>query len=1555
MRRVWKWTKRVLGTLALLLLVVLTTVLIVIHTDWGRERIRRIVQDRLPANIKIGRLEGSIFTTLRVRDIEIDAPDGKPMVTIGKVTADIGLWSFARKTVQVNSIEVEDVAVHIRPQPSTAPKAAETSAAESGGGGGGSSWTIVVDEVRVRRATADVQIATDTYSFDDIAINAAARWPAHEPIGAAVNLSATWRERKLPIQVAATAAYDKLLAVPLAIASVGDVHLSGVDVVIDGERSRGIVTLSAPAAAVARGLPDVQIPGDVAIAVHVAPEERTAGWIDAEVFGALGEARIRGTLRGALAAKRATAIITATAPDLGRLTGDGVAGAGAVTIVAAGDPHEIHAVIATGQQINDAPPTDALIFATATLEKAEQKIAAVVAAAGDGAVRVAAVGGAHFKDGVLTLDRTTVRGSATNLDAATNGLVPVVGAVRFGFRAHGPVWPVRAIAVGDGIAAGTGVRVLTPPAKYRSTLVSIGSAAADFEAALGDVPIAHGHASAAGIAYAGKPYGRAVVDVDLRPGGALAVNATAWPVLPFDVGALPAAPATSPSALLSTLGARVRAAAPPLRVEAGALIRFPSPGTIDIAIDHHAMFLPTGETWTGTGGRVAITPAQISVSGFRTSHAGGSLAIDATLARGADRLTAKLDATEFPAAMLSPQFRGLAFAKLDVTRARGAWTATGEAKLRGIAVRPTDAPFDASAKVTVLGRRIDLEGNIVHPIYGTAAVTVGVLGPPDLTDVRSWKRLERHDLDTLTIKLTKLDAGALGVGGTVSGTIALGATNTHGDVSVRGVPTKLGPIDSDVTITGAGGDELVASATAKLPDIGDAGLVARFGIPAHPLDPLAWKTLGPDIFRGASFEIDDVAIDPGLASRFGVDLPYRGKADLALAVGEAATSARFDVDVTNLLGGAIQKPITMHAHVTSDAKDTHVFVTAEGLDVRSGPPGAASLPPANTTTPPPVIPLFDVRGVVPVALRDWAFAPLAQLGKPITGSFVLGARSPDDTAMTAPAAPDPATTLGGTGAPASLVARPTVAAKSLLAVFGRTDVAGGTLAASADVTGTVLNPHATLVADALDVAVAPRFGKQVPMLTKLHVEGTFADRAGTVAINGSEAGGGTIDLSGGAALAHPSAAHGKLVVKQLDLAPIAVFLPGPLVATTGTLRADLTMASLAAVTGTVHIEKGRLPIAPSIGTLRQATVDITVKADQRLEANATGLLGAGKVELKATGSPEDVDANIQLTKISPIGALQPQITGHVEAKLKHVAEQWRGDITVRDTSVLIPNQSGNELLATGVPSDMILLDGKLPQLVGAPQEPQHPWLVATVDLGNTRIDGEDLGDAVSVHTVVHGKLTVSYGDGIGLDGSVSASHADVTLFGRLYQVDTGSPLVEFDGTTDPLLDISLVHEFPDLTLTAHVGERASKPEVTFSSQPGDYSEAQLFGFFLGGEPGGDASSQTREAAAGAAAAGAGTAVISAKLARAAHRVIPVKLFDNLTCEPSTSTTSTACTIGRWLTRKLYIAYQAHVDARVDENANEGLLQYYFARKWSLDLSGGDRNYDGLDILWRTRW
>ena len=93
-----RWAKRIALGLMAFVVVAIATVLIVIHTDWGRSKVRAqvesIIAETFVGGGSLGKLEGSPFSELVVRDLVINGPDGMPAIIAKTARLQLSLTSL---------------------------------------------------------------------------------------------------------------------------------------------------------------------------------------------------------------------------------------------------------------------------------------------------------------------------------------------------------------------------------------------------------------------------------------------------------------------------------------------------------------------------------------------------------------------------------------------------------------------------------------------------------------------------------------------------------------------------------------------------------------------------------------------------------------------------------------------------------------------------------------------------------------------------------------------------------------------------------------------------------------------------------------------------------------------------------------------------------------------------------------------------------------------------------------------------------------------------------------------------------------------------------------------------------------------------------------------------------------------------------------------------------------------------------------------------------------------------------------------------------------------
>ncbi len=367
-----------------------------------------------------------------------------------------------------------------------------------------------------------------------------------------------------------------------------------------------------------------------------------------------------------------------------------------------------------------------------------------------------------------------------------------------------------------------------------------------------------------------------------------------------------------------------------------------------------------------------------------------------------------------------------------------------------------------------------------------------------------------------------------------------------------------------------------------------------------------------------------------------------------------------------------------------------------------------------------------------------------------------------------------------------------------------------------------------------------------------------------------------------------------------------------------------------------------------------------------LDLRVTGKLGGGGASAVARAPLDGIIPNtgqfkLRLQKVRLLGLHEPILTGLVDADVERIGFVWHATLRIDRATMKVPENRGAGLSPVGAPTDMVFGgDGSQHPEAIRPrgivkdrgEGPRiyrrltgEPVLVAHIDLRNVFVEAEE------VRGLVNGKLAVSFGHNaeMGMVGNLGLTRGVLDLFGRRYDIDKA--LLHYDGSLDPMLEIRITHDFPEVTTITEVRGRLSNPKLIMTSDPAQYSQGELLGFLLGGEPGGD---PTKAPSATERAVGAGASLVSSRISGYVRRALPLNI-DVLRYETETSTNSASVTIGKWITDTLFLAYRRRLEPRPDENASEGEAEWWIRRRLVIEGVLGDRGVNGADLLWRRRW
>ena len=826
--------------------------------------------------------------------------------------------------------------------------------------------------------------------------------------------------------------------------------------------------------------------------------------------------------------------------------------------------------------------------------------------------------------------------------------------------------------------------------------------------------------------------------------------------------------------------------------------------------------------------------------------------------------------------------------------------------------------LDVDYRHTAASGHVTLEAKGEVALAGTADIALDLDTPASLGDLAAWARMPRSALHKgkIVVKSNLAQAaavlGPLGLAGALDVNVQITPADITGSIDVVKLNAPplatMGPVTAHIELGQKGDVDFSIHAVAHVDGLATARLDAAFDTPDHIFDLAAWKHLDRRSFHGAHLKLDEINLDTAFLDQLHLQNEMRGKVDFTVDVPAGAAVATLALDVHQLRGGPIARAIDVHLETKIDDKATTAAFHAA---TKQGE-------------------LVMLALTAPMSLSQLVFDPEAALATKLKATMTL----------------------------------PTIQASELLATFGRSDITNGTIGGTVELAGTIGKP--TLIAKlvGLNLTVPPSVGStRTQVMRSLTLDAAWDGTTGKLAIVGDESTGGSLRFTAQGSPAAPDDVIAALQASNFDIRAVTVFAPGMVGAIAGRLEGKLDVRGANPrtmdVAGKLVFTASRIPIAPTIGTLRQANIELSI-VDHVVKVNANGKLGDnGTVKLTAEaplvdGAPTGGKATLTLRKVSPIGAIEPVIDSDITGTLTRTDDTWRADVHATHTLVKIPDAKSQALDPVGPPTDMVYDVKQRPaqQAKADPKQkapPPHPLFVANIELGDVIVESTD------ARGLVRGKLDVSLGEAsvggsrLGVVGTVNVQRGNVELFGRRYEIDHASAY--FDGSIDPELDVRITYDFPDVTTVTGVRGRLSNPELSLSSEPGIYSQSELLGFLLGGEPNGD----TQQAqSASQRVQGAGTSFIANQVGGYVKKALPIGI-DVIKYEAATSANGAAVTIGSWVTHTLFLAYRQHLETRPDENAGEGVLEWYIRQRLILQATAGDRGYDGIDLLWRKRW
>lgn len=394
------------------------------------------------------------------------------------------------------------------------------------------------------------------------------------------------------------------------------------------------------------------------------------------------------------------------------------------------------------------------------------------------------------------------------------------------------------------------------------------------------------------------------------------------------------------------------------------------------------------------------------------------------------------------------------------------------------------------------------------------------------------------------------------------------------------------------------------------------------------------------------------------------------------------------------------------------------------------------------------------------------------------------------------------------------------------------------------------------------------------------------------------------------------------------------------------------------VSTTINVRDGHVSLPDLHAKLaRGGSLTATVSADRTAERTFNLALDAKGDDLAVDYMGLDkvtVDAEVSAW----VTLIAPPVQGAVSSAPAATPWSIAGDATVSNVRVKLPELTELGIQShggTGLPADVVWVDSLNAQPV--PLDTQSLPLNVLLDLGlevpSLRVTGPDAdltsSTSLTVQTNDERRLTLA--------GQSRIDSGYVMILSRRWDVDSAQ--IIFDGSDDmnPVLDVRLARQYPDVRVTMGVSGTLKYPQLVLKSDPPGYDKSQLISLVVTGR------SEQGKAQGGTDAL---AAIVMQSLLRGLAGPVTQQIgidvlrvgVDSQQAQLGQHAKGTRATleVGKWLTEKLYVGYERGFGASDGtKNTNTLKLEYQLAPRLMLEGAFGDAGVGGLDLLWMYRY
>jgi autotransporter translocation and assembly factor TamB len=207
------------------------------------------------------------------------------------------------------------------------------------------------------------------------------------------------------------------------------------------------------------------------------------------------------------------------------------------------------------------------------------------------------------------------------------------------------------------------------------------------------------------------------------------------------------------------------------------------------------------------------------------------------------------------------------------------------------------------------------------------------------------------------------------------------------------------------------------------------------------------------------------------------------------------------------------------------------------------------------------------------------------------------------------------------------------------------------------------------------------------------------------------------------------------------------------------------------------------------------------------------------------------------------------------------------------------------------------------------------------------------------------------GRGADLSGEFTMTRGRFDFLGNDFTVESASLNFAPGASNIPFLSLASVASLPEASVFLTLKGRATSPDLVLRSNP-PMPEYQVFTLLVTGTA--ETSNESSDAVQGKA-ANLGTGLIAYKYPQLQQQLRQRTGIDRVAVSFGETAEEPIVTVGKRVTRRLYIETKYHHNAPQDVNRVEARVEIQLVPRWTLETFYGDSNVGGIDIFWHMRF